>query len=349
MGNLSFTVSIIIFLVATFVTWYAGIALTKTTDSLDTRFHLGDALGGLILLGITGSLPELAIVSSAALHGNIPVIAGNLIGGIAVQTLIIVIFDFAIKGKRPLSYVAGSLTLFFETIFTIIILGLALLGTMIPSTKTILFFNPLSIIIVIFWVVGMWLINKARENPKFDATEEDAAPGRKHKERRVVENHPFYAKRSTFHVILIFTIASIATLVAGVLLEVTGVSIATHLNINLALFAATVLAIVTSLPEISTGLESIFIKDNMLAISDIWGGNAFMIVIFFIADLLAKKPVLSYTDTQTILFGVLGIVMMMIYAVTFIYKLKKRHFRLGWDSVLEIIVYVGAIYFLLRI
>ena len=52
-------------------TWLAGIFLSKTTDSLDRRLGLGDALGGLILLAIAGTLPEIAIVASAALGGHL--------------------------------------------------------------------------------------------------------------------------------------------------------------------------------------------------------------------------------------------------------------------------------------
>ena len=39
----------------------------RSTDSLDRRFGLGEALGGLILLAIAGTLPEIAIVASASL------------------------------------------------------------------------------------------------------------------------------------------------------------------------------------------------------------------------------------------------------------------------------------------
>ena len=149
--------------------------------------------------------------------------------------------------------------------------------------------------------------------------------------------------------VLIFAAASIATLAAGVLLEESGVAIANHFGIGTGIFAATALALVTSLPEISTGLESIFIGDNHLAISDILGGNAFMLVIFLIADILAKKPVLSYADHQTIFLGGLGVALMAIYGVTFIFKLKKRHFRLGWDSVSEILVYACGVFLLFKI
>ena len=74
-------------------TWAAGIFLED--DRLARpAFGLGDALGGLILLAIAGTLPEIAIVASAARRA--PRLAvGNLIGGIAIQTLVLVALDFA--------------------------------------------------------------------------------------------------------------------------------------------------------------------------------------------------------------------------------------------------------------
>lgn len=341
---------IAIFVASAGVTWYAGIALAKTTDTLDTRFGIGDALGGLILLGIAGSLPELAVVSAAAVQGHIPVIIGNLIGGISIQTLVLVLFDFAVGDKRPLSFLAGSVVLYIESVFAIVITALALIGIFLPaSSATILHLSPASILVVVAWFVGLFLINKAREHPRLSAVASDASPGRKHKERRKVENHPLYAKKSTAYVAFIFLIAAAATLVAGVLLEETGSDAAARFGINSGIFAATVLAFVTSLPEISTGLESIFIGDNQLAISDILGGNAFMIVIFFEADLLARKPVLASAGNQDILFVLLGIGMMGIYAVAFLLRPKRCYLRLGLDSILEILLYVAGVVALLYV
>jgi cation:H+ antiporter len=344
MDNLSLFSLIIIFLAAAAITWWAGIALTKTTDTLDTRFKLGDALGGLILLGISGSLPELAITVSAAYKGHIPIIIGTLLGGLALQTLILIIFDFFIKGRRPLSYLAGSINMSIETAFAIILTILALLATFIPRQYAFFNMNPLSIVIVIAWVGGLYLINKFRKIARFnEVSVPDAAPGRKHHERRAVENHPFYANKKNGHVILIFLAACIATLIAGVVLEESGSALAAQLGIGSGLFAATVLALVSALPEISTGLESIFIGDNQLAISDIMGGNAFMLTIFLLADIIAQKPVLSYTGKSDLLFAILAIGMMAVYAVSFIKKLKNRYFRLGLDSITELILYALGI------
>ncbi len=64
------------------------IFLSRATDRIDDHFGLGQALGGMLLLGIAGTLPEIAITVSAALSGHLDLAVGNLLGGIAMQTLI---------------------------------------------------------------------------------------------------------------------------------------------------------------------------------------------------------------------------------------------------------------------
>jgi len=109
MTSLSNASLILIFGVAAIITWISGVALARATDILDDRFGLGEAIGGMILLSIAGSLPELAITLSAAKSGHLDIAAGNLIGGVAMQTFVLVIADFFGKGRTPLSTAAASL------------------------------------------------------------------------------------------------------------------------------------------------------------------------------------------------------------------------------------------------
>ncbi len=344
MDAMSLLLLIVMFVGSGAVTWLAGVALTKTTDTLDHRFKIGDAIGGLVLLGVAGSLPEIAVVYSAALHGHIPVILGTLIGGLSIQTLIVVLFDAASGRERPLSYLAGSVMLSFETLFALAITAITLLAIFVPARLSVFHINPLSAGILIAWVVGLLLINKARKVPRFNETAEDAAPGRKHHERRHQKPQTFFAGKSTLHVILVFLGASAITLVAGWLLEESGNAIAGKLGIGTGIFAATFIAFATSIPEISTGLESILIGDNHLAVSDIMGGNAFMLVLFLFADLVARKPVLCSAVRADVAFGLLGVAMMGVYVVSFIRRPGKCYFRLGVDSILALLLYVaGAI------
>lgn len=55
------------FVAAAEAIWIAGIILSDATDVMDDRFNLGQALGGMIRLGLAGTLPELAVTASGSL------------------------------------------------------------------------------------------------------------------------------------------------------------------------------------------------------------------------------------------------------------------------------------------
>src|SRR3954468_20288969 len=105
----------LIFAGAGVVVWIAGIYVSKTTDVLSARFKLGEALGGAILLAIVTNLPEIAITASGALRNQLQIATGNILGGIAIQTVVLVVLDvFAIGKRAPLIGYASSLGLVLE-------------------------------------------------------------------------------------------------------------------------------------------------------------------------------------------------------------------------------------------
>src|SRR5438876_1112274 len=115
-SSLSTPILIVVFVAGAAATWLAGISLSKTTDALDQRFGFGDAIGGLVFLSLAGSLPEVAITISAAANGNLGLAAGNLIGGIAIQTMVLVLCDAAASRDVPLTYLVGSLVPVLEAV-----------------------------------------------------------------------------------------------------------------------------------------------------------------------------------------------------------------------------------------
>jgi cation:H+ antiporter len=92
---------------------------------------------------------------------------------------------------------------------------------------------------------------------------------------------------STAAVAGVFGVAALVTLVAGVGLEETGNQLADDLGMNGVVFGATILAAVTALPEISSGIEAVRLGAVELAMSDIYGGNAVQLNFFLLADLLS--------------------------------------------------------------
>jgi cation:H+ antiporter len=331
---------IVVFGVAAAATWMAGLYLSKATDALDVRLGLGEALGGVILLAIAGSLPELAITISAIGQGNLDIAAGNLIGGIAMQTLVLVICDRAVKGDHPLSYLVGSLNPLLEGLLVIILTAVMLMGTLLPESSAVGPFSPASIFIVVAWVVGIFILNRIRKAEPWQVAMPGSRPGRRHvREKHPVAPKPFEGS-STLKVVLIFAGASVVTLIAGVTLETSGSALADMAGVNGVVFGATFLAAASSLPEISTGVTAVRLGDNQLAMGDIFGGNAFQLTLFLFADFLAGQPVLPQAGTSNAWLGALGIVMTVVYATSILIRLKRRHFGLGLDSIVVTLIYI---------
>jgi cation:H+ antiporter len=332
---------LLIFLAGAAATWAAGISLSKATDALDARLGLGDDLGGLILLSIAGSLPELAITISAALQGNLPLAAGNLIGGIAVQTMVLLICDIAVGPQRPLTYLVGRLTPVLEGLLVVILVAGVDMGALMKESTAIFGrVSPASLGIVVVWVVGLYVINRASKDPRWTVEMPGSRPGRHRQERAHPDQpHPF-ANASTARVALIFGVASAVTLVAGVLLEESGNDLATRHHVNGVIFGATVLATATALPEISSGIAAVALGDHALAMGDIFGGNAFQVCLFLVADLVAGKPVLpAAAGNLNAWLGALGVAVTAIYGFGVISRPLHCRIRMGPDSILALAVF----------
>jgi cation:H+ antiporter len=339
-AGLGSPVLLLIFLAAAVVTWFAGISLSKTTDALDARLGLGDELGGLILLSIAGSLPELAITISAAASGNLGLAAGNLIGGIAIQTMVLLICDFAVGPSRPLTYLVGALTPVLEGLLVIMVVAGVEMGALLkPTTAIGGRVSPASLGIVVIWMVGLYVINHSRKDPRWSVEMPGSRRGRRNRrEKHPEQPHPF-AGASTARVALVFGIACAVTLAAGVLLEESGNELANRLGVNGVIFGATVLAGATALPEISSGIAAVRLGDHALAIGDIFGGNAFQVCLFLVADLVAGKPVLPSAGNQNAWLAALGVALTAIYGFGVIGRPMRTHARLGPDSLLALALF----------
>ena len=162
-GSFSLLLLISIFVVGAAAVWLAGVQLSNTTDVIDSRFGLGEALGGLIFLAIATNLPEIAIVVSAALAHNLGIAIGNILGGIAIQTVVLVVLDgFGLRRKAGLTYEAASLQLVLEGVLVISVLVISIMGTQLPKSVIFVRLAPGDLLIAGLWLVGLWLINKAR-------------------------------------------------------------------------------------------------------------------------------------------------------------------------------------------
>lgn len=340
MSTLATPLLLLIFAAGAAATWAAGITLSKTTDALDARLGLGAELGGIVLLALAGSLPEAAITVSAAAQDHLGLAAGNLIGGIAVQTMVLVLCDIAAGAQRPVTFLVGALTPVLEGLLVVLVVSGVLLGALLrPSTAIGGVVSPASIAIVVVWLAGVYVIDRARKEQRWSVSMPGSHPGRRQRrEPRPDKPHPF-AGSSTRRVAGLFLAACAVTLLAGVALELSGNTLADRAGINGVIFGATVLASATALPEISSGIAAVRLGDNALALGDIFGGNAFQVCLFLLADLVAGSPVLPFAGRLNSWLASLGVALTAIYAVGVIVRPQRCVARLGPDSILALVVF----------
>jgi cation:H+ antiporter len=332
---------------AAVVVWVAGIHLSDTTDVLSARLGLGEALGGLLFLAIATNLPEIAIVTSAAMGGDLGLAIGNILGGIAIQTVVLVIVDRWGLGPRVgLTYRAASLVLVLEGVLVIAVLVVAIMATRLPESLMLWRLAPGDVLILALWIVGIVLVARARRGlPWHDV--HGSAPDGQLEVMGIAEQMKASAASdmgvTTLRAVTIFSLAALATLGAGVVLEVTGDALSERIGISGVLFGATILAAATALPEISTGLGSVRLGDYQLAVSDIFGGNAFLPVLFLPATLLAGRSVLPLAQDSDVYLAGLGILLTAVYIAGIIFRPRRQVFGLGLDSLAVLILYAVGV------
>lgn len=103
---------------------------------------------------------------------------------------------------------------------------------------------------------------------------------------------------------------------------------------------ATVLAAAISLPELSTGITSAKAGDYPLAISDIFGGNAFRPMLFLLATVISGNAVLPQAGPAGIYLAGLGILLTSVYLAGLVFRPKRLILGMGADSVAVLVLYI---------
>ncbi len=117
---------------------------------------------GLILLAVATNLSEIAITYSAAASGKLDVVVSDILGGIAIQTVVLVALDaFGVRERRPLTYQAASLILVIEGAVVLAVLVVVVMGTQLLKNLVFARLSPDVVLIAVVWVAGLLLTQRA--------------------------------------------------------------------------------------------------------------------------------------------------------------------------------------------
>jgi cation:H+ antiporter len=274
------------------------------------------------------------------------VAVGNILGGIAIQTVLLAALDAAgVRPRKPLTYLAASLTLVLEGALVVALLVIVVMSTQLPPSLIVWRITPGTALIAIVWVIGLVLLRRADHGlPWHDSGQapDSQQQPRGHSET-TKEAEATQRGLSTGRTTVVFAVAAVATLVAGVFIERSGEEVFSRWGMSGVVFGATVLAAATALPELSTGLASTRLGDYKLAISDIFGGNAFLPVLFLLAEILSGSAVLPSAHHTDIYLTALAALLTVVYMVGLVFRSERQWLRMGLDSILVLVLYVVGI------
>ncbi len=333
---------VLLFLSASAIIWIAGLQLALTTDFIANRLHLGEAFGGLVMLAIVTNLPEIAITSVAAYRNEMEIAISNILGGIAIQTVVLVLIDIFGAGKNfPLTFKSRSYVLLLEGTTLIFILTLVMMGKQFPPGLIFFHTSPFEWLILAVWLGGIYMVSGYSKNNPHPHPRKFAIA---HETKTTISPKEKIPRFTTMtKAVLVFAVSAIATLLAGWTLEESGSILANRFHLGGILFGATFLALSTSLPEISTGIASAKIRDYQMAVSDIFGGNAFLPVLFLLASLISGNAVLPTLHASDMYLTGVGILLTGIYMIGMMIPNKKQIGRMGIDSVVVLILYLASL------
>ncbi|MDX1635030.1 MAG: sodium:calcium antiporter [Marinobacter sp.] len=330
--------SILVFAICALVIAVLGTRITRVVDQLADRTGLGEAVAGAVLLGASTSLAGSVLSVTAAWKGHPELAVSNALGGIAVQTLFLVVADFAYR-RANLEHAAASAPNMLQNALLIVLLALILLAPQLPAV-TIWGVHPLTPVLIATYVWGIRLVRGAKLYPMW----------RPSQTRETREDTPddTSAMPALPRLWVEFLLLMLGLGLAGWLLEPAASNIAIKTGLSETAVGVLLTAISTSIPELVTSIAAVRRGALTLAVGGIIGGNAFD-TLFTAASDVAYRPGSIYhaMSTDSRLWVALTLVMAGILMMGLLRREERGIARIGSESAAIVVLYATGVILLL--
>lgn len=293
---------------------------------------MGEALMGAIFLGGSTSLSGITTSVTAAALNHPELAISNAVGGIAAQTVFLAIADIFYR-KINLEHAAASQANIMQGGLLVGLLAIPLLAMATPKWA---FFSihPLSILLIIFYVFGLRLISKAKDDPMWKP--------RKTKETRLDKKE--YSETKLTNIILIwgkFFVFVIIIGFAGYFVAKSGVVISKEAGISETVVGGIFTSITTSLPELVTSIAAVRQGALTLAVGGIIGGNCFDVLFVSFSDFAYRKgSIYDALSLFQIFILSLTIILTSILLLGLLRREKHGIANIGFESFMIILIYI---------
>lgn len=328
-----------VFALGATLVWIAGTKLSAYVDLFAERTGIGKAFAGALLLGGATSLPELATTLTASYSGAAELAGSNLLGGVVMQIAVLALMDALVLRGRPLTLFAPRSSLLMVGVMLIALIALASAAVASGERFSVASIGLWPVILFAAYVASMWVIYRYEGEPRWEPRGDIAQPPQSARDLKDAHDQAYHDV-STSRIFRYFAVACAFVLLGGFLVARTGESIAAQTGVGQSFIGATLLALATSLPEVSTTYSAVRFGAYSMAAANILGTNSLEIALFLPAELAYRDgPIFDAMNPKSTFLASLGIIATSLYLWGILERRDKTILGMGVDSFAVLVVY----------
>jgi cation:H+ antiporter len=344
--NQSVWLNAVIFVAMAAIIWYAGTKLERQADGIARRTGLGHAFTGVVLLAAATSLPEIATTVTAVWIDNVPMAVNNLLGSVVFNTAALAIAD-AGSGPSALTYRSPRYVLIMAGAGVILLLALVLMGgamgrgseQMPPTGVWLVQYRFWEVLIILGYLGLMYATHQGQSQPRWHPTSANESA----RSDKTGEEASDSEEETSAWIYGAFALSSAVILVTAWGLTQTGDALAMQTGLGGGFVGFAFIALATTLPEISTTVAAARAGNDNMAVTNIFGSSAFVLMLLGLTGLFVGEEALRVAASPS---GAFAVGLGMAVTLTYLWGLLEHEDRtilgIGWDSAIVIVLVLGG-------
>jgi cation:H+ antiporter len=321
------------FLGSALVIGVAAVFLTQFADAIAELTKFGRLLVGSVLLAGATSLPELVVDISAVRLGAADLAVGDLMGSSLFNLLILAVLDLSLYSRGTMLSRRGAAHAlsgtFSAAMAALVVVGLLTGKALAPYS--FLRISPVLYIVGLAYVSGIRLVYLDQQMAA------QGSPGHPPQEL------PVPSGMTLPKAIAGFVVCAIVIVLAGPFLAHSAEELAKQSGLGRTFVGTTLVALSTSLPELVSMIAALRMKAFDLAIGNVFGSNAFNMILLLPLDALLGDSLLGVVSQRHILTGVAAILATQVVVLGQLYQMESRKKLIEPDALLVILIVASAL------
>lgn len=331
-----------VFAAAALGVWWAGTKLSAYVDLFAERTGIGRAFAGALMLGGATSLPEVATTLTASASGAAVLAGNNLIGGLAMQIAVLAALDAIALHGKALTFFSPQPALLMQGLMLIQLLALFIAAISCGELYTIAHVGLWPILFALAYLLALWVIYRYEDRSRWEPAGEIGQPPESARDLKDAHQEK-YGELATRRVVGYFVASASAVLVGGYLVARTGEALAAQTGLGQSFIGATLVALTTSLPEVSTTWSAIRFGAYSMAAANILGTNCISVALLLPADLAFREgPIMEVLGQPSSFLAAIAIIVTGMYLWGVLERRDRTLWGMGLDSLAVLIVYVAG-------